>query len=81
MSSDEENNVTDLGKFKDRKLYKRILQDIDNILAILDMSQRGLMVFKHYKPVQEIISIIETNKTLFQLKKKAYEKTSGDSKS
>lgn len=72
---------TDLKKYKDNKLNKKIISDIDHILLILEKSQQALMFFKKYKPVQEIISIIETNRTLFYLKKKAYEKNSTFSKS
>ena len=62
-----------LQDFKDRKLNKRIVDDIVKILQILQMSQQALMFFRKYKPVQEIISVIETNKVLFELKKKKYE--------
>ena len=69
-------NFTNLSDYRTKKLNKKILEDINNILLVLEKSQQALMFFKKYKPVQEIISIIETNKVLFQLKKKAYEKNS-----
>ena len=62
-----------LKDFKDRKKFKQIVEDLENINRILDLTQRSLIHFKRYKNVQEIISICETNMTLLNLYKKKYE--------
>lgn len=71
--SNDLKNLCDFSEYKKRKLEKRILDDINKILLILEKSQQALSFFKKYKPIQEIISVIETNKVLFELKKKVYE--------
>lgn len=64
--------ITDLKGFKKEKKYKKIVSDIDSILLIFSLTQRSLAFFKEYVVVQEIISIIETNKTLLELHRKKY---------
>ena len=64
----------DFKAFANRKKNKKIISDIDNILKVLSLSQQSLSHFKHYAPCQEIISVIETNKTLFEYHRKNYEK-------
>lgn len=66
--------VIDLGKEKNKKKYKRYIEDIDKILHILTTSQQALSFFKHYTSAQEIISVMETNKTFLELNRKRYEK-------
>lgn len=73
MSTEELVNLQD---FKDKRLNKRIIEDINRILIVLEKTQQALTFFRKYRPVQEIISVIETNRVLFELKKKAYEKNS-----
>lgn len=65
--------VTDLKGFKKEKKYKKIVSDIDSILLIFNLTQRSLAFFKEYVVVQELVSIIETNKTLLEIHKKKYE--------
>lgn len=65
--------VTNLHEHKNKKKCKKIVKDIEAILTLLTVSQRGLSLFKHYVSVQEIISVLETNKTLLELQKKKYE--------
>jgi hypothetical protein len=59
---------------KEDNLNNRIISDINHILLVLEKTQQALSFFKKYKPIQEIISIIETNKTLFTLSKKKHAK-------
>lgn len=65
-----------LQQFKAEKLDKKIIEDVDKILVILSEFQDAISKFKNYKPVQEIISIVQTNKTLFTIAKKKHEKNS-----
>lgn len=67
-------SIIDINSIKNKKRYKRYIEDIDQILHILSTSQKALSFFKHYIPAQEIISVIETNKTFLELNRKKYEK-------
>lgn len=66
-------DVVDLNSRKKEKRYKKIIQDIDSILKIISLTQRSLSFFKEYVPAQEIISILETNKTMLEIHRKKYE--------
>lgn len=65
--------ISSISDHKNKKLYEKIIKDITAILQILSLTQRGLSIFKSYIAVQEIISVLETNKTLLELKQKQYE--------
>lgn len=65
---------TDFNNFKNRKKYKQIISDIDNVLKVFDLTQRSLVFFKKYKNVQEVVSILETNSTLLTLYRNKYQK-------
>lgn len=60
-------------EYKDKKKIKKYIQDIDNILKIISLSQKGLSHYKQYSSTQEMISVLETNKTLLELHRKKYE--------
>ena len=62
-----------LHKFKNKKKYKKILEDIDNVLKVISLSRKGLSFYEQYLPVQEMISVLETNKMLLELHRKHYE--------
>ena len=66
-------NMISLQKHKDKKKYKKVLEDIDNILKIISLSQKSFSFYKQYISVQEMISVLETNKTLLELHRKKYE--------
>lgn len=66
--------ITDLSKFKDKKKYQKVVEDLDKILHIFALTQKSLSFYKCYKNVQEVISIVETNKTLMELYVKKYSK-------
>jgi hypothetical protein len=66
--------VISLSSVKNKKKYKKYIEDIDDILKVLSTSQKALSFFKHYITVQEIISVIETNKTFLELNRNKYEK-------
>lgn len=65
--------ITQLKDFKTEKKYKKILEDINTILRIFSLTQMSLSFFKEYVVVQEIISILETNKTMLEMHKRKYE--------
>jgi hypothetical protein len=65
--------ITSLTEHKSKKKYKKVVEDIDGILKVISLSQKSLSFFKQYLPVQEMISVLETNKTLLELHRKKYE--------
>lgn len=66
--------TSSLQDHKDKKLYQKVIRDLNATLQVLTLAQKGLILFKHYVFVQEIISVINTNVTLIELKLKDYEK-------
>jgi hypothetical protein len=65
-------NITSIDDFKNKKKYKKVIEDIDSILRVITLAQKSLSYFKQYLTVQEIISVLETNKTLLELYRKTY---------
>lgn len=62
-----------ISNYKNKKKYKKVLEDIDDILNVIKLSQKSLSFFKQYLPVQEMVSVLETNKILLELHRKKYE--------
>lgn len=69
-----ENDVINLKDYKSIKKIKKYIEDIDKIIHVLVTSQKALSFFKQYVVAQEIISVMETNKTFLELHLKKYEK-------
>lgn len=67
------NNVTSLLGHKKKKQYTHIISEINAITQVLSLAQEGLKHFKHFTAVQEVISVIETNKILLVMQKRKYE--------
>jgi hypothetical protein len=65
--------IVSLDRFKDKRKVEKYLKDIEDILKIITLSQKGLSLYKHYTPVQEMVSVLETNKILLELHRKKYE--------
>ena len=49
------------------KKYEKFLVDIESMLKVISLAQRGLSNFKQYIPAQQLISAMETQKTLLEL--------------
>lgn len=64
--------LINLKDYKNKKKMDKIVSDIDKIVNIFTLTQKSLSFFKTYAVVQEVISIIETNKSLLLLHKKKY---------
>jgi len=67
-------STTSLQDHKNKKIYEKVIRDLKAVLQVLTLAQRGLTMFKNYVAVQEVISVINTNVTLMDLKVKDYEK-------
>ncbi len=57
---------------KNKKKFTKVIEDIDSILRVISLTQKSLSYFKQYLTVQEIVSVLETNKTLLELYRKKY---------
>jgi len=64
--------LVNLKDYKNKKKIDKIVSDIDKIVNIFTLTQKSLSFFKNYAVVQEVISVIETNKSLLLLHKKKY---------
>lgn len=60
-------SIYSIDDHKDKKIHQRLVEDIDKILHVISLTQKSLSHFKQYIPVQKIISILETNKTLLEI--------------
>jgi len=65
--------IISLEGFKSKRKIAKYLKDINDILKIITLSQKGLSLYKQYSSVQEMISVLETNKMLLELHRKKYE--------
>lgn len=65
--------IFDLNDYKQKKIHARIIEDIDKILHVISLAQQSLSYFKQYIPVQKLISIMETQKTLLEIHRKKNE--------
>jgi hypothetical protein len=63
-----------LNDHKQKKKYEKLVNDISEIINVILLTQRALAPFKNYLPVQEVISVLETNKILLELKQKRYKR-------
>lgn len=66
--------TTNLTDYKNKKKYKKIVEDLEAIIKVISLSQQALSHYKVYKVAQELISVHETNKTLLDLQLKKYQK-------
>jgi hypothetical protein len=65
-------DISNIKDFKNKKKYTKVIEDIDNILKVFSLTQKSLSFFKQYIAVQELVSIIETQKTLLEMQRKKY---------
>ena len=65
--------ISSLNDYKQKKIHERIIEDIDKILHVISLTQQSLSFFKQYIPVQKLISIMETQKTLLEIHRKKNE--------
>ena len=61
------NNIISLKETKDVKKAKILVQDLDKIIHIMNLSIQSLSYYKKYIPVMETISSLQNNKTLIEI--------------
>lgn len=59
---------------KEYKLAKIVVDDLDKVIKIVDLTIQGLSYFKKYNPVAQIISSLQTNKTVLEINYQKYKK-------
>lgn len=64
--------MINLSDYREKRKYIRIIDDLEHILTVINKSQEAFMFFKHYTMCQELISALETNKTLVHIYQKQY---------
>lgn len=65
--------ISNLDDYKKKKLHNKLIEDIDKILHVISLAQQSLSFFKQYIPVQKLISMMETQKTLLEIHRKKNE--------
>lgn len=65
--------ITSIEKHKKKKKYLKVVEDFKKILTLFSLTQKGLYYFKNYVVVQEVMSVLETNKTFIEIRIRFYE--------
>lgn len=65
--------ISSIDDYKKKKLHNKLIEDIDKILHVISLAQQSLSFFKQYIPVQKLISMMETQKTLLEIHRKKNE--------
>lgn len=65
-------------KTKDQKLAKIIYEDLEVVLKTLNLTIDALSHYKKYIPVMEVMSSVQTNRTLIEIQLAKYKKLAGE---
>lgn len=65
-------------KTKDQKLAKIIFEDLEVVLKTLNLTIDALSHYKKYIPVMEVMSSVQTNRTLIEIQLAKYKKLAGE---
>lgn len=57
---------------KDYKLAKLVVKDLEKILKVINLTIQGLSFYKKYSSVSQIISTLQTHKTLIEISYNKY---------
>jgi len=70
--------TTNLIKYRDRKLYKKIIRDLEAIASLMKMYSDILSCFEKYVPVRNVLTSLKENHTLIQIYVEKYKKQFND---
>lgn len=59
---------------KEYKLAKTIVEDLEKIIQVIDLTIKALSYYKKYGPVSQIISSLQTNKTIIEINHAKYKR-------
>jgi len=51
---------------KSYRLAKEFEKDSKDMLKVIDLTQRGLVIFRHYKPIKAILAVLTDQKAILQ---------------
>lgn len=60
-------DITKLQDVKDKKKLKIINEDLVMMIKLCDLSLKAFTHYKRYLPVQEILNVLKSNKTLLEI--------------
>lgn len=64
--------VTNLSDVKNIKKVEIVLKDLEKIITLIDASLNCLSIYSKYIPVMEILSVMQSNKTILEIHKNKY---------
>lgn len=65
-------------KGKEQRLAKIITEDLEVVLKTLNLTIDALAFYKKYIPVMEVMSSVQTNRTLIEIQLAKYKKLAGE---
>lgn len=65
-------------KGKEQRVAVKISGDLEVVLKALNLTIEALAHYKHYIPVMEVMSSIQSNKTLMEIQLKKYQRIAGN---
>lgn len=68
-------DIKSLDNFKKKKKVKIVVADLEVIIKVLNLSIRSLTMFSKYSNINEIISVLQNHKTLYEIHLKKYQKS------
>lgn len=69
----EVNNTVDIKRYKAKKKYKKLVQDLKDIEKVLDLTTKAIKLYKHYVVVDEILQVIKINQVVIKQNIDKYE--------
>lgn len=66
--------IKSIKRHKDQKLAKKIKEDLEMVQKTLNLTLDALGHYKKYIPVMEVISCVQTNRTLIDIFIKKHDK-------
>ena len=61
-------------KLGDYKISKTVVRDLEAILTVINLTIRGLQLFKHYIPVAKVLNVLENEKGILNAHLQKYTK-------
>lgn len=59
---------------KEYKLAKTVVRDLEKVLEVIDLTLQALSYYKKYGPVAQMISNLQTNKTIIEINYSKYKR-------
>lgn len=66
--------MSDIVNIKDYKIAKVVVADLEKVIQVIDLTIQALSYYKKYGPVSQIISNLQTNKTILEINYSKYKR-------